>query len=339
MAPITEDRSLLRYAGYAYDAHSGLYYLQRRYYDAILRQFLSRDPLKSDGAESPYQYCRGNPVAGTDPWGLYVTASGGRTNTWFYVPQSHKTYQAGNAPDFLGAPAKGAPLLQSPLNKWGVSLGAAPPPASSMGVPSAQRLVSDFASDFAEWGRFFLGDPEADPLRGSNPVLREHTYAALTALSLFMPTPGGKARAGTIVVSFVDDAVKYGAAGVRWVRTGSEVANTGTRLAQDIAVSRVRVTPRALGIDRSIGRASHNQALQADIAALPRGATDIRVNQQQVNALGRRVGINRPDLQYSLNHQRYYVEYEGLANPRGAAHEARILANDPDANFILRIVP
>ena len=154
-----------------------------------------------------------------------------------------------------------------------------------------------------------------------------------------MPTPGGKARAGTIVVSFVDDAVKYGAAGVRWVRTGSEVANTGTRLAQDIAVSRVRVTPRALGIDRSIGRASHNQALQADIAALPRGATDIRVNQQQVNALGRRVGINRPDLQYSLNHQRYYVEYEGLANPRGAAHEARILANDPDANFILRIVP
>jgi len=95
MAPITEDRSLLRYAGYVYDAHSELYYLQRRYYDAILRQFLSRDPLKSDGPESPYQYCRGNPVAGTDPWGLYVTASGGRTNTEFYVPQSGKHAKAG----------------------------------------------------------------------------------------------------------------------------------------------------------------------------------------------------------------------------------------------------
>jgi len=94
-------------------------------------------------------------------------------------------------------------------------------------------------------------------------------------------------------------------------------ADTGTRLAQDIAVN--PVAPRALGLGRSIGRPSHNQALQADIAALPRGATGIRVNQQQVNALGQRVGINRPDLQYTLNGQRYYVEYEGLANPRGSA--------------------
>ncbi|NYG58760.1 hypothetical protein BJ980_001683 [Nocardioides daedukensis] len=114
-------------------------------------------------------------------------------------------------------------------------------------------------------------------------------------------------------------------------------ANAGTRLAQDVAVS--PIAPNALGLGRSIGRASHNQALQADIAALPRGATGIRVNQQQVNALGQRVGINRPDLQYSLNGQRYYVEYEGLANPRGALHEARILANDPGSNFILRLVP
>jgi hypothetical protein len=99
------------------------------------------------------------------------------------------------------------------------------------------------------------------------------------------------------------------------------------------------VAPRALGLSRSIGRASHNEALRADISALPRGAIDIRINQQQVNALGRRVGINRPDLQYTLNGRRYYVEYEGTANPRGPAHEARILANDPDAQFILRLVP
>lgn len=118
---------------------------------------------------------------------------------------------------------------------------------------------------------------------------------------------------------------------------GPVAATAGTRLAQDIAVS--PVAPSALGLGRSIGRASHNQALQAEIAALPRGATGIRVNQQQVNALGQRVGINRPDLQYTLNGQRYYIEYEGLANPRGALHEARILANDPGANFILRIVP
>jgi hypothetical protein len=90
---------------------------------------------------------------------------------------------------------------------------------------------------------------------------------------------------------------------------------------------------------RSIGRASHNAALQADIAALPRGARNIRVNQRQVNALDQRVGINRPDLQYTLNGRRHYVEYEGLGNPRGAAHRARVLANDPNAVFTLRIVP
>ena len=109
------------------------------------------------------------------------------------------------------------------------------------------------------------------------------------------------------------------------------------RLPQDIAVN--PDAPRALPLSRSVGRASHNSALQADIAALPKGATGIRVNQQQVNALGQRVGVNRPDLQYTLNGKRYYVEYEGPANPRGAAHEARILANDPNANFLLRICP
>jgi hypothetical protein len=58
-----------------------------------------------------------------------------------------------------------------------------------------------------------------------------------------------------------------------------------------------------------------------------------------VNALGERVGINRPDLQYTLNGRRYYYEYEGPGNPRGAAHEARLRANDPSAIFRLRAVP
>ena len=118
-------------------------------------------------------------------------------------------------------------------------------------------------------------------------------------------------------------------------KTGA--AGAQARLPQDIAVS--PTPPRALPLNRPVGRASHNRALQADIAALPNGATDIRVNQQQVNAKGERVGINRPDLQYTLNGKRYYVEYEGPANPRGDMHEARIMANDPDAIFILRLVP
>ncbi|MDI6844438.1 MAG: RHS repeat-associated core domain-containing protein [Anaerosomatales bacterium] len=59
----------LRYAGYAFDAHSGLYYLSKRYYDPATAQFLTKDPAKADGEESPYQYCAGDPVGKVDPSG------------------------------------------------------------------------------------------------------------------------------------------------------------------------------------------------------------------------------------------------------------------------------
>lgn len=80
---------------------------------------------------------------------------------------------------------------------------------------------------------------------------------------------------------------------------------------------------------------AQNQALQGYIrAAKAAGAERLRVNQQQVNFAGRRVGINRPDLQYSLNGRRYYVEVE-WDTPRGRRsyrdHKKRILANDPRA--------
>jgi hypothetical protein len=77
--------------------------------------------------------------------------------------------------------------------------------------------------------------------------------------------------------------------------------------------------------------------LQADIQqAIADGGTDFRVNQQQVNAEGVRVGVNRPDLQYTdANGQRVYVEYDTDTSTRGAEHETRILANDPNGTVIL----
>jgi len=71
-------------------------------------------------------------------------------------------------------------------------------------------------------------------------------------------------------------------------------------------------------------------ALQRDIEqARSEGATDIRVNQEQVNAQGERVGQNRPDLQYTdSNGIRHYVEYDQDPSS-GAAHAQRITANDP----------
>lgn len=63
-------RQPLRYAGYAYDTESGLYYCSQRYYDPAVSGFLSKDPANSQGVESASQYCVGDPVGSTDPTGL-----------------------------------------------------------------------------------------------------------------------------------------------------------------------------------------------------------------------------------------------------------------------------
>ena len=108
------------------------------------------------------------------------------------------------------------------------------------------------------------------------------------------------------------------------------------RLPQDVRVTGQR--PAARPLTRPIGQsATQNARLQSDILRLrAEGATDFRVNQHQVNVSGVRVGINRPDLQYTdRNGRRVYVEYDTKGSTRGPAHEARILANDPNAKVIL----
>lgn len=86
---------------------------------------------------------------------------------------------------------------------------------------------------------------------------------------------------------------------------------------------------------------AQNAQVQADIAAArSQGATDFRVNQQQVNAQGQRVGVNRPDLQYTdANGTRHHIEYDTPASGRGDGHRSRILANDPNANVTLKVIP
>jgi hypothetical protein len=113
-----------------------------------------------------------------------------------------------------------------------------------------------------------------------------------------------------------------------------------TRVHQDIAVP--PTAPRASGPIGSIGvNESQYLELQADLAtALRMKSTDIRVNQQQVNASGVRVGTNRPDLQFTLpNKQRIYVEYDTPGSQRGLPHLYRTQANDPIGKIILKTIP
>ena len=84
-----------------------------------------------------------------------------------------------------------------------------------------------------------------------------------------------------------------------------------------------------------------NAQVQADIEYLQNlGATNIRVNQQQLTAQNRqRVGINRPDLQFDYKGRRYHVEYDTHTSGRGPGHQSRATSNDPNAEIILLIMP
>ena len=58
-------------------------------------------------------------------------------------------------------------------------------------------------------------------------------------------------------------------------------------------------------------------------------ATDIRVNQCQVDVSGKLIGINRPDLQYTFGGKRFYIEYDTIKSTRSFPHEKGIISNDP----------
>ena len=66
-----------RYRGYYYDAETGLYYLQTRYYEPQAGRFLSPDSvdyIAPDliGGLNLYAYCNNNPVMYSDPEGTFI---------------------------------------------------------------------------------------------------------------------------------------------------------------------------------------------------------------------------------------------------------------------------
>ena len=67
----------LRYRGYYYDAETGFYYLQSRYYDPEIGRFINADSYASTDATgllstNMFAYCENDPVNGSDPNGEWV---------------------------------------------------------------------------------------------------------------------------------------------------------------------------------------------------------------------------------------------------------------------------
>ena len=92
---------------------------------------------------------------------------------------------------------------------------------------------------------------------------------------------------------------------------------------------------------RKVGRTkSQNDDLIAYVEQLKKeGVDDIRIDQQQVDIHGRKIGSNRPDLQFTKDGKRYYVEWDRTTSGREIGHAERIAANAPNHDGIeLRIV-
>jgi len=314
-----------QYGGKELDEETGLYYYGARYYNPRTSLWQSPDPAlprylagdEADGVYQPfnlalYTYAHHNPIKVTDPDGQLINLIAGAVGAAAGAVVGAGAYAAvqawrGEKITLRGTLAAGA--------GGAVTGGAA-------GLTMGGSLIVQGA---VAVGGSAAGGVVTRAVNGEQQTVRAVVTDAVIGGVTF-----GVVKGTGAAVSSLRGAPKPAA---------PVPAQSATRLPQDAAVS--SVAPAVLPTTgRSVGRASHNAALQAEIRSLPRGATDIRVNQQQVNAAGQRVGTNRPDLQYTLNGKRHYVEYEGPGNPRGAAHEARIRANDSQAGSVItRIVP
>jgi hypothetical protein len=182
-------------------------------------------------------------------------------------------------------------------------------------------------------------------LEGVNGVIEYGLAAPLSAVDVLVGRPLNTATNNAIPQKFMGDAALTiaGAASLRPTATAARATvaaeTVPARLAQDLAIS--PNAPSALPLGRPIGLSpTQNAAVQADIIeARAAGGTRFRVNQQQVDAAGNRVGINRPDLQYTdASGRRVYIEYDTPSSTRGPDHQTRIMANDPAGNVILKTV-
>jgi len=66
----------LGFAGKGYDADTGFYYFNARWYDSETGRFISEDPVADPNNPNLYSYCANNPLRFTDPTGLDIGSPG-----------------------------------------------------------------------------------------------------------------------------------------------------------------------------------------------------------------------------------------------------------------------
>ena len=90
LAATVGQKNPFRYRGYYFDAESGMYYLQSRYYDPEIRRFISADNIIVTGTSVEYQnvnlyeYCSDNPINFQDPSGHFILSALAGAGAYFF---------------------------------------------------------------------------------------------------------------------------------------------------------------------------------------------------------------------------------------------------------------
>ncbi|MHB1345121.1 MAG: RHS repeat domain-containing protein, partial [Thermoleophilia bacterium] len=172
-----------RYAGYRYDAGTGLYYLWNRYYSPGLRRFLTLDVIGGNPSRTQslngYAYCEDNPLRYTDPTGLFawvavwIAAETGADALTFGSDASaaHEAFAAGNwklfgkkaawaAVDIGFVAMSGTPNPRSAIKVWRLVDEAW---AALRPTNAAYEATSDMIR--ADWPKLKLGTSGKDWIR------------------------------------------------------------------------------------------------------------------------------------------------------------------------------
>ena len=70
--PADDEGNSLEYTGRENDG-TGIYFYRSRYYDPVLKRFISEDPIGLAGGQNVYSYVGGAPIGSIDPLGLEAT--------------------------------------------------------------------------------------------------------------------------------------------------------------------------------------------------------------------------------------------------------------------------
>jgi RHS repeat-associated protein len=323
VGPTSALTSLL-YSGEKTDP-TGLQYLRSRYYDSTTGRFTSFDSfagkIQDPLSLHKYLYTQADAVMGIDPSGMdgdlgslmgsigvqaMIGASLGVSvnavnNYALGQPLLYGSLQAAVLGGLLGPAAAAFPFFSVALAGLGI-VGASGTFVSVFSNPNS--TLGQQVAAVGLLGASVFGGVAAVKQVGMSGFWRESPGAALDEV-LFLPEGQPQPTVRNIA-----------------------------RKPQDVSVN--PNPPAANSGASSIGKNSNQAvALQRYLTALKGlGAKDVRVNQQQVNAAGQRVGINKPDLQFTMNGRRWYIEWDTSSSGRGIPHAERTLANDPDAMLL-----